>query len=453
MTVTTRSHEPAQQRSAPEPQDLSAPDEARVRRFALLFMGLAHLTVLNQRVKGALFALVEVAFLVTLPVLYQRVADLFTLGTPQPDLPVKDRDNSIFMMIDGVIAVAIVAVFIAIYYISVRGAMHEARLGAKYRARTWREQFSGLATRTFPLAGLTPTIILISFFVVVPLVFSTLVAFTNYSSPEHVPPGNTVDWVGVDNFVAMFGGDTTWTGALGRVFLWTTVWAILAVATTYIGGMALAVVMHESKIRFKPFFRAIFILPYAIPAVVSILVWRNMLNGAFGAVNRTLMDLGLIDAPVPWLSDPWLAKFSVVMIGLWTGFPYFMLLTMGAMTAIPTDMLEAAEIDGATKWQRFRHVTLPLVMYQTAPLIIMSLAMNFNNFGAIFFLTQGGPTVADTTTTGAGGTDILVSWIYQLTIELQKYNYAAVIAVMIFFVLAPVAIFTFRRTKAFKGEM
>ncbi len=167
-----------------------------------------------------------------------------------------------------------------------------------------REQFSGLATRTFPLVGLAPTVILIAFFVVVPLVFSTLVAFTNYSSPEHVPPGNTVDWVGMDNFVAMFGGNATWTSALGRVFLWTTVWAFAAVATTYIGGMMLAVVLHESKIRFKPIYRAIFILPYAIPAVVSMLVWRNMLNGAFGAVNTLLMDLGLIDTPEFSLNVP-----------------------------------------------------------------------------------------------------------------------------------------------------
>ena len=126
---------------------------------------------------------------------------------------------------------------------------------------------------------------------------------------------------------------------------------------------------------------------------------------------------------------------------------------MRAMTAIPADLQEAAQIDGASKWQRFRYITLPMVLYQTAPLIIMSLAMNFNNFGAIFFLTQGGPTVSDTTTTGAGGTDILVSWIYQLTVGLMKYNYGAVIAVMIFLVMAPFAIFNFRRTRAFKGEM
>jgi arabinogalactan oligomer/maltooligosaccharide transport system permease protein len=123
------------------------------------------------------------------------------------------------------------------------------------------------------------------------------------------------------------------------------------------------------------------------------------------------------------------------------------------MTAISPDIKEAAELDGASKVQQFRRITLPLVLYQTAPLLIMSFAANFNNFGAIFFLTGGGPTVSDTTQTGAGGTDIMVTWIYSLTIDLQKYNYGAALAVMIFLVLAPVAIMQFRRTKSFKGEL
>ena len=131
-----------------------------------------------------------------------------------------------------------------------------------------------------------------------------------------------------------------------------------------------------------------------------------------------------------------------------------MLLSMGTMTAISSDMYEAATIDGANKWQILGKITLPLVLYQTMPLIIMSFAHNVNNFGAIFFLTGGAPTVADSTTTMAGGTDILVTWIYKLTITLMKYNYASVIAVIIFIVLAPFAIFNFRNTRAYKeGEV
>jgi arabinogalactan oligomer/maltooligosaccharide transport system permease protein len=188
--------------------------------------------------------------------------------------------------------------------------------------------------------------------------------------------------------------------------------------------------------------------------VVSLLYWQNALNGAFGTVNKTLFALGLIDAPIPWLSDEWLAKFTVVTINLWAGFPYFMLLIIGTMTSISRDVMEAAEVDGASKVARFRHIVLPLVMYQTAPLMILSFAHNLNNFGAIFFLTGGDPTVADTTTTGAGGTDIMISWIYKLTITLLKYNQASVLAVLIFIILAPIAIFQFQRTKSYReGEL
>lgn len=425
----------------------------RVLRIALLFMGLAHITVLKQRWKGAAFALVEVAFLIASPFLVRNIIGVVTLGDPQPTVPVIERDNSVFMLIDGVISLAVLAVFIAIYVVSVRGALSEYRDGAHLDPPSARKQLTAIGSRAFPTVGLAPTLVLILFFVLVPLVFSAAVAFTNYSFPDHLPPGNTVDWVGADNFVAMFGGDQAYTGALVRVFTWTVVWAFLAVGTSYVAGMILAVILHESKLRIKPFFQAIFILPYAVPTVVSLLIWRSMLNGAFGTVNKTLMELGIIDEAIPWLTDPTLARFTVVLINLWCSFPYFMLLTMSAMTAISPDVKEAAALDGATGLQRFRFITLPLVTYQTAPLLIMSFAANFNNFGAIFFLTNGGPNLPDTTTTGAGATDILVSWLYQITIGLMEYNYGSVIAVVIFLVLAPFAILQFRRTKAFRGDI
>jgi arabinogalactan oligomer/maltooligosaccharide transport system permease protein len=167
------------------------------------------------------------------------------------------------------------------------------------------------------------------------------------------------------------------------------------------------------------------------------------------------MQLGLITDAIPWLSDEWLAKFTTVLMNLWAGFPYFMLMIIGTMTAISSDVYEAATIDGAKKSQVFRFITLPLVLYQTMPLIIMSFTHNINNFGAIFFLMgEKNIAVADTTTTSAGGTDILVSWIYRLTITLLRYDYASVLAVMIFVVLAPFAIYNFRRTKSYReGEL
>lgn len=427
----------------------------RIKYTACLFMGLSHILYLKEYIKGILYGLIEIIFLCFLPLIFRKLSDLITLGSPQPDLPVKQRSNSMFMLIDGVIVIAVILIFLVLYVLSVKNAHSEYKTYCDTKTLPGNKKaFQAMVGKSFPILGLTPAFVLIVFFVVVPLVFSASVAFTNYSSPEHIPPNNTVDWVGLDNFRTMFGGSATWTSALGRVALWTLVWGALATATCYFGGMLMAVILHESRIRIKGFFRVIFILPYAVPSVVSMLVWQNLLNGSFGTVNRTLKQLGIISKNIPWLSDAYLAKFMCVLVNLWAGFPYFMLLVMGTMTAISSDIFEAARIDGAGKYQVFKRITLPLVLYQTTPLIIMSFTHNINNFGAIFFLNGGGPNVADSTATGAEGTDILVSWIYKLTVNLFKYNYASVLAIMIFVILAPIAIFNFRRTRSFKeGEL
>jgi len=434
-------------------------DRPKVAGLSLLYMGLGHILYLKQYLKGALLALIETAMIILSPRVVSKIIELITLGDPQPDVPVRQRSNSVFMLIDGVMMLAVLGIYIAVYAISVRSAL---KTWDEYKVTGRRQEsknpFSELVNKAFPILGLAPAVLMIVFFVIVPLVFSVLVAFTNYSTPDHIPPQNVIDWVGMDNFVAMFGGHKTWTGALGRVAAWTLIWGALATFTCYFGGTILAVVLHEAKIKVIPFFRTIFILPYAVPAVVSILVWQNLLNGSFGTINRTLIAIGtalniLKDGAtvnIPWLSSEWFAKFTCVLVNFWAGVPYFMLLVTGTLTAIPKDIYEASSIDGCNKFQTFVKITLPMVLYQTMPLIIMSFTFNINNFGAIFFLTGGGPTVADSTMTSAAGTDILVTWIYKLTITLMDYKYASVLAVMIFIVLAPFAIFNFRRTKSFK---
>jgi arabinogalactan oligomer/maltooligosaccharide transport system permease protein len=184
-------------------------------------------------------------------------------------------------------------------------------------------------------------------------------------------------------------------------------------------------------------------------------VWYSLLNGTTGGIiNRTLIELGLINAPVSFFSSVGLARFLCILINLWAGFPYFMLLSMGTMTSISADINEAAKIDGASSFQVFRRITLPLVLYQTAPLIIMSFVHNINNFGAIYYLTGGEPNTKLTTTTFAQGTDIIVTWIYKLTVDQGQYRYASVLAILVFVVLCPIAIWNFRRTKSFKeGEL
>lgn len=423
----------------------------KIFRTALVWMGLAHIIYLKDYVKGFLFFGIEVVFLMLSPSIIVKIINLITLGSPQPDLSIKLRDNSIFMLIDGILTISFVILFVILYVISIKSALagySEYRRRKRYQI--FAESLRMTQSKAFPIIGLAPSFLLILVLVVVPLVFSASVAFTNYSAPDHIPPNNTVDWVGLDNFKTLLGGEASWSAGFARVALWTVLWAFAATLTCYFGGLFVAILLRESKVKLAPIFRLLFILPYAVPSVVSMLVWRNLLNGTFGTINRTLMAINVITEPIPWLGHPELAKLVVILINLWAGFGYFMLLASGAMTAVSQDIFEAARIDGASRFQVVRHITLPLVLYQTMPLIIMSFTYNINNFGAIFFLTGGSPTVADSTITSAGGTDILVTWIYKLTITLLKYNYASVIAVMIFIVLAPFAIFNFRQTKAYK---
>ncbi len=427
----------------------------KIKITASCFMGLSHIVYLKNYIKGLLFALIEFVFIGFLPTIVGKLINLITLGDPQPNIPIKQRDNSMYMLIDGVLVLAVIAIFVVAYVLSVKSAEKDYKEYCRKKAYSSQsDNLKKTLGNSFPIVGLAPSFILILVFVVVPLVFSICVAFTNYSSPHHLPPNNTVDWVGLDNFKELLAGNNSWSQGFSRVAVWTLVWAIAATVTCYFGGLIVAVQLKELHIKVSAFFRFIFILPYAVPSVVSMLVWKNLLNGTFGTINRTLMAMGLITDPIPWLGSSTLAQFTCILINLWAGFGYFMLLAIGTMTAIPQDMYEAARIDGANRFQILRRITLPLVLYQTMPLIIMSFAHNINNFGAIFFLTGGNPTVPDSTTTLAGGTDLLVTWIYKLTITLMKYNYASVIAVLIFIVLAPFAIFNFRQTKAYKeGEV
>jgi arabinogalactan oligomer / maltooligosaccharide transport system permease protein len=231
-----------------------------------------------------------------------------------------------------------------------------------------------------------------------------------------------------------------------RVFAWTFAFAALTVLLSFALGLFLAVTLDKPGMRLQRVYRSLLIMPYAIPGFLSLLVWQGLLNDDFGVVNR------VFHTNIPWLFDGTWAKVSVILVSIWLTFPYFFLVSLGALQSIPAELKEAARVDGGGPWQVFRKVTMPLLLVVVAPLMIASFAFNFNNFGNIYLLTGGGPAAGDQTV--AGSTDILISYTYKLAFASGKgsdYGLASAIALIIFFIVATISAVTFWRTKALEN--
>ena len=251
--------------------------------------------------------------------------------------------------------------------------------------------------------------------------------------------------VGVDNFVTAFG-DSRYAQPFLRILAWTFAFAVLSVVTTFLLGLALAMVFNDPRVRGRRVYRTLMILPYAIPGFLAALLWSGMLNRRFGFVNEVLLG----GAEIGWLTDPWLAKLSVLGVNLWLGFPYMFLITPGARLAIPGDLLEAAKVDGASRFRTWRSVVMPLLLGATGPLLISSFAFNFNNFTLIYMLTGGGPRFTDASVP-LGHTDILISMVYNVSgvdgSAPKNYGLASALSIVIFVIVATVSAIAFRQTR------
>ena len=261
------------------------------------------------------------------------------------------------------------------------------------------------------------------------------------SDGSQLTPGWRV-FVGTKNFTEVFN-DSRLTGPFLSIMAWTFAFAILSVLTTFALGLALAVIYNDKRVRGRTFYRAIFLLPYAFPAFLAALTWKGMLNREFGIINQMLGG-----ANIAWLSDGNLAKLAILGVNLWLGFPYMFLVSTGALQAIPAELTEAAIMDGAGAWRRFRSVTLPMLMVSLAPLLIASFAFNFNNFSLIYMLTEGGPNYPGLSVP-VGETDILISMVYKIAIEsgVPNYGLASAMSIVIFIIVGVIAWLGFRQTK------
>ncbi|MFC8733550.1 ABC transporter permease subunit [Luteimicrobium sp. NPDC057192] len=259
---------------------------------------------------------------------------------------------------------------------------------------------------------------------------------------ERLEPGWRVT-VGWENFTKMFT-DSRLSGIFVKVTLWTFAFAFLSVATTFFLGLFLALVFNDPRVRGRKIYRSLLILPYAFPGFLAALVWSGMLNSKFGFINQVILGGANID----WLGDPWLAKFSVLAVNLWLGFPYMFLICTGALQSIPGDVMESARVDGAGPFRAFRSITLPLLMVSVAPLLISSFAFNFNNFTLIYLLTGGGPDFVGAPIP-VGSTDILISMVYSVAFGTgsNDYGLASAVSILIFIVVGLISWLGFRRTR------
>ena len=292
-----------------------------------------------------------------------------------------------------------------------------------------------------PVPFLAPALVSILILTVIPIVFTIVISFTNYNM-YHMENAGFVGWV---NYAALLTGDLK--PIFVPVFLWTVVVSLISTAGAYLIGLALAILLNNPHMKETRIYRAILIMPWALPSTIATLSWQGLLNQSYGGINLLLKTLNL-PGDIPWLTDPACARAGVLLCSLWLGFPYMMNVCLGSLQALSPAYFEAAEIDGASRWQMFRAITLPLITRSSIPLVISSFAFNFNNFGNIYMITAGGPPRPDTQY--AGYTDILASAGYKMTTVSNRYDLAAALSVLVFLVIGTLTLINMKASHSFE---
>lgn len=414
-----------------------------------------------QIVKGLLFLALEIIFVIYMITTgFSFLGGFFTLGTKTGEEVFNETkqifeytqgDNSMLCLLYGLITIFIIAAF---------GILWGASLKSAYMAQLFQEKgkkvpsfiddVRSLFDKNIHRTLLALPIACIVMFTILPLVFMISMAFTNYDR-DHQPPGKLFDWVGLTNFAEIFDTSSGLGYAFWHILGWTLVWAVFATVLNFLFGLMLAMVINRKDTKAKGFWRFIFVLSIAIPQFVSLLVMRTMLQPE-GSVNVLLKQLGLIEKSLPFWTDATWARITVIVVNLWVGIPYTMLQTTGILQNIPAELYEAARIDGANAVTIFFKITMPYMMFVMTPYLITSFVGNINNFNVIYLLTEGAPKAMAYNNGTGGKTDLLVTWLYRLTIDLKDYNYGAVIGILTFVLCAVFSLIAYRKTGSYNNE-
>lgn len=413
----------------------------------------------KQIVKGLIYFAVELGFLFYMFMYgFAALSHFGDLGSKVPGLQYNEAkgvyenvagDNSMLMLLAAIAAMYIIIMFVVMWVKNVNSAYRSQQLKERGKhVNSFIDDVKDYLNGKLHFTMLFIPVVNILIFNILPLTYMILLAFTNCDK-SHQPPGNLFDWVGLKNFAVMMNLN----GKIGKTFwpvlTWTFVWAIFATFLNYILGMLLAIMINRKGTKFKAMWRMFFVISIAVPQFVSLLLMNRMLSDS-GPMNALLMDLHLVAEPIKFLTSKNLARVTIIIVNLWVGMPYTMLVTTGILQNIPSDLYESARVDGANANTIFWKITLPYMLFVTTPKLITDFVGNINNFNVIFFLSGGGPKTNDYY--NAGYTDLLVTWLYQLTVTAKDYNLSAVIGILVFVISAVLSLVTYRNTGSYKNE-
>lgn len=430
-------------------------------KLSYLIFGVSNM-VRGQIIKGLLFLASEVAYICFMLFFgINYISKFGTLGNVETTETLSADgftyetvygDNSMLILLYGVLVIVVTAIIFAIYIANTKSAYkvcEDKREGRKIVG--FVDEMKQFLDEKFHITLMSIPCLLIGCFTILPLVFMILIAFTNYDN-AHQPPGNLFTWVGLQNFgdlVSITNGATK-AKTFVNLAQWTVIWAIFATFSNYIAGMIVALMINKKGIKLKALWRTLFVVVIAVPQFVSLLLMSQMLQEN-GAINQFLSMITGQNIGYRFLNSPLSAKITVIIVNIWIGIPYTILITSGILMNIPADLYESATIDGAGPVKSFMKITLPYMLFVTTPYLITSFIGNINNFNVIYLLTNGGPTTEEFY--NAGHTDILVTWLFKLTMgQTHDYNLAAAIGILVFIVCATLSLITFNMTKSAKDE-
>ena len=437
-------------------------------KLSLLWMGAGYARR-KQYIKAVIMTLLEAAIIIfTVKFAMQYVPKFGTLGTVQMEKvfnmktmksEFNDYDNSFTILLFSLFSFV---VWFAAFIVWMKNVVNVYELQKTAEAgkhvNTFLEDMRAYKEEKFHITLLTLPVLGVVIFTFIPILLLIFVAFTNYDQ-NHMPPNSLFSWVGFDNFLSLFGGGgltVTFGYAFVRVLGWTLVWAFFATITTYIGGILLSLLLNSKKTRMPKLWRTLFIVTIAVPQFVSLLLVRNFFaNG--GIVNTIcsnigltgfLRDIGLVTTSyIPFLSAPGWAHVMIILINIWIGVPYQMLIATGVLMNLPADQLESARVDGATKFQIFRKITMPYLLFVTGPALVTDFVKNINNFNVIYLLTENVYTTTNQAMANsqAKEVDLLVTWLFRLTQDYYNYKMASAIGIVVFVICAVFTLLAFNR--------